>query len=95
MFCLNLATFARCFSDCIALTRNRIVEAGWATSDELKKVEKEIREQIDAELKEAKAGKQPEIPNMYEDIFHNEVPRFIRGATIGASLVDGEMKSQV
>lgn len=66
--------------DCIEQVKGRIVEAGWATQDELKAMEKEIRTQVQKEVDEAKQGSLPPAEALFEDILWNEKPNFIRGA---------------
>lgn len=76
----------RASKDCIEQTKKRIVDAGWATDDELKAVEKDIRAAVTAEVAEAAAGSLPPLEILYEDIYQNEKPAFIRGATWDNSL---------
>ena len=42
--------------DCIELVKERLIEAGWATKEELKEKEKELRAQVQKEVDEAKQG---------------------------------------
>jgi pyruvate dehydrogenase E1 component alpha subunit len=72
--------------DCIELTKQRIIEAGWSDAGELKKMEKEMRKAVDAEVKEAKAGSLPSEGDLYTDIYENEVPSFIRGVEMTTSV---------
>jgi len=64
--------------DCIENMRNLIIEHGWAEADELKAIEKEIRKQIDEAVKEAKTSPELPVDQLTLDIYHNEVPKFIR-----------------
>jgi len=72
--------------DCIEQTKARIVEAGWATAEELKEEEKGIRAKVAAEVEEASKGSLPRPEILYEDIYFNEKPPFIRHATPEASV---------
>ena len=76
----------RAAKDCIEQTKNRILEAGWATPDELKAIEKDIRTAVTAEVDAAAAGVHPELNVLYEHIFAPpEIPEFIRHATVEKS----------
>jgi len=66
--------------DCIDLVKSRIIEAGWASADELKAIEKSIRKEVDADIEAAKKHPLPAEDELYTDIYYNEVPAFIRGA---------------
>lgn len=70
----------RAAKDCIEQTKSRLLEAGWATSDELKGIEKELRAQVNEEVEQARKGGLPPLEILYEDIYHNEKPAYIRGA---------------
>jgi pyruvate dehydrogenase E1 component alpha subunit len=74
----------RASRDCIEQTKNRIVEAGWATQDELKEVEKQIRAEVAAEIEEARKGTWPREELLVEDIYYKEVPPYIRGVENGS-----------
>ena len=79
----------RAARDCIEQVKARLVEAGMATADELKAIEKEVREHVAAEVAIAKAGTQPRINLLTDHIFHKEVPDYIRGATNDESILKG------
>lgn len=66
--------------DCIEQLKSRLIEAGWATADELKEREKGIRASVTAEVEEARKGTWPPLESLYEDIYYHEKPAFIRGA---------------
>ena len=42
--------------DCIDLVKSRITEAGWATPEELKEIERGLRAVVDEEFAKAKRG---------------------------------------
>jgi len=64
--------------DCIDCVKNRLLENDWATAKEIKGWEKEIRKQVDSEVKFAKAAKELPMDQLYEDIYADEVPGFVR-----------------
>jgi pyruvate dehydrogenase E1 component alpha subunit len=74
----------RASRDCIEQTKNRIIEAGWATADELKEVEKQVRAEVAAEIEEARKGTWPREELLVEDIYYKEVPPYIRGVENGS-----------
>ena len=76
----------RAARDCIEQTKNRIIEQGWATAEELKDMEKAIRAKVTAEVEVASKGSLPRAEILYEDIYFNEKPPFIRHATFDASI---------
>ena len=76
----------RASRDCIEQVKARLVEAGFATEEEIKAIEKGIREEVAAEIAIAKQGKQPPIEMLTSHIFQNEIPTFIRGAVIEESI---------
>lgn len=55
--------------DPIEMTKSRLITSGLATEEELKQVEKEIREEVNAALAEANAGKAPEFQELITDIY--------------------------
>lgn len=73
--------------DCVELTKKRIIDAGWASEQELKAIEKDIRAYIQDELKKAKSWDLPEEEHMYKDIFWKEEPEFVRGVETVTSRV--------
>jgi len=79
----------RATQDCIKRVQQYLTESGLATDEEIKEVEKKARKHVNAEVKEAKTGKELPLHEMYTDIFHEEVPHFIRGAQIETSAYDG------
>jgi pyruvate dehydrogenase E1 component alpha subunit len=79
----------RATQDCILKVQERLLETNMATEEEVKAIEKEAQQHVKAQVKEAKTGKELPLHEMYTDIYHNEVPHFIRGAQIETSAVDG------
>lgn len=49
-------------------------------------MEKDIRAAVNAEVEEARKGTFPEAGALFEDIYWQEKPSFIRGATIEESI---------
>ena len=68
----------RASKDCIEQTKARIIEAGWATPEELKEMEKEVRAKVASEVEEASRGSLPRPEILYEAIYYNEKPPYIR-----------------
>mmetsp|Transcript_8645 Transcript_8645/g.11897 ORF Transcript_8645/g.11897 Transcript_8645/m.11897 type:complete len:387 (+) Transcript_8645:52-1212(+) len=64
--------------DCIENMRNLIIDQQWAEPDELKAIEKEIRKEVDAAVKEAKAATELSGDRLTDDIYKDEYPPFIR-----------------
>jgi len=76
--------------DCIASLQDRIVGQGWATEEELKQVQKDARKFVTAEVKKAKQGSELPLHEIYTDIYHKEIPEFIRGAEMATSAYNGK-----
>ncbi len=74
---LSASIFFLC-SDCIEQVKQRLTESGWATADELKEVEKEIRAKVTAEVEEARRGNLPPAELLYKDIYQEGHPKYIR-----------------
>jgi pyruvate dehydrogenase E1 component alpha subunit len=69
--------------DPIEYVKKLLVDCGLATPDEIKGIEKEIRNAVQADLTKAKAGKTPPEDWLYMDIFstadgRDEKQEFIR-----------------
>lgn len=75
--------------DCVEYARSVIIENDWATAKELKAIEKDIRKQVDAAVKEAKACPELSSDRLTNDIYYQEVPKFVRMIDEQTSLVDG------
>lgn len=65
--------------DCIDLVKRRLLENDWVTPAELKSIDKEIRVQVDAEVEFAKKSKELPVEQMFEDIYIEGPPKFVRG----------------
>jgi len=76
--------------DCIAGLKERILGAGFATEEELKQIEKDARKLVTAEVKKAKQGAELPLHEIYTDIYHEEIPEFIRGAEMATSAYNGK-----
>ena len=76
--------------DCIAGLKERILGAGFATEEELKQIEKDARKFVTAEVKKAKQGAELPLHEIYTDIYHKEIPEFIRGAEMATSAYNGK-----
>lgn len=68
--------------DPIALTKQRILDAGYATEKELKAVDKEVRAEVAEANERAKAASTPNLDEVYSEIYWNENPPFIRGVEL-------------
>jgi len=64
--------------DCIEMVRKYILDQGWAEAGDLKNIEKEVRKEIDAAVKEAKAGIELPEAELINDIYYEGPPKFIR-----------------
>jgi pyruvate dehydrogenase E1 component alpha subunit len=63
--------------------KSRIIEAGMASEEELKAIEKKVRQQIDQATAEAIASAEPDLSELYTDIYAKGTePSFIRGVTV-------------
>lgn len=71
--------------DPIELLKSKIMDAGFATEQELKEKEKDLRGYVQEELKKAKDGKEPPLEELYADIYYQEVPEFTRGTEVHLS----------
>eukprot|EP01138_Halocafeteria_seosinensis_P007528 gb/GECG01007694.1/.p1 GENE.gb/GECG01007694.1/~~gb/GECG01007694.1/.p1 ORF type:complete len:411 (+),score=45.56 gb/GECG01007694.1/:1-1233(+) len=71
--------------DPIELLKSKIMDAGFATEQELKEKEKELRNYVQDELKAAKEGQQPPLDELYTNIYYNEEPEFTRGTEMHRS----------
>ncbi|TPX51712.1 pyruvate dehydrogenase (acetyl-transferring) [Synchytrium endobioticum] len=68
--------------DCITGLRTRILEVGAASEDELKKIDKEARAEIDEAVNQAKASPEPDSRELFTEIYApGSNPEFIRGVT--------------
>jgi len=55
--------------DPIEMVKSRIIDAGFATADELKEVERQVRDQVQQSLAEALAGKAPDTKELVTDMY--------------------------
>jgi pyruvate dehydrogenase E1 component alpha subunit len=62
--------------------KSKIIDAGVATEDELKQIEKKVRQEIDQATAEASASAEPELSELFTDVYvRGTEPSFIRGVT--------------
>merc|ERR1711939_1326 len=74
----------RSANDPITGLKQRLLDWGIVTEDELKAMEKEIRKSIDASVEEAKASPEPSLKEMWTDIyFEGTAPAWMRGREAG------------
>jgi pyruvate dehydrogenase E1 component subunit alpha len=58
-------------SDPIEMSRNRILEKKWATEDEVKAIEKRVRDNVVEAAEFAQAGPEPEAHELWTDIYRD------------------------
>jgi len=56
----------------------KLLAQGWATEQDLNALEKEIRKEVEAASKAAETAKELPVEQMFEDIYRNSAPPFIR-----------------
>lgn len=62
--------------------KDRIIAKELATEDEIKAIEKKIRQEIDQAVAEATAAGEPDLSELYTEIYAKGTePKFIRGVT--------------
>ncbi|TPX53850.1 pyruvate dehydrogenase (acetyl-transferring) [Powellomyces hirtus] len=72
----------RSTNDPITGLKERILERNIATEDELKKMDKDARTEIDAAVTQAKASPEPDLKELFTDIHtKGNEPDFLRGCT--------------
>lgn len=64
--------------DCIEQVKNRLIEQGWSTAEELKDIERELRAQVQAEVDQAKKGNLPPAELLWQDVLVGGPGRFVR-----------------
>mmetsp|Transcript_7599 Transcript_7599/g.13770 ORF Transcript_7599/g.13770 Transcript_7599/m.13770 type:complete len:397 (-) Transcript_7599:1040-2230(-) len=65
--------------DPVDRVKARIIDAGWATADELKAVEKEVKKEVDEAVKFSKEAPYPEPEDTFKDVY--TTPIQVRGTT--------------
>lgn len=55
--------------DPITYVRNVLLAQGWNTEDELKKIEKEVKDQVEESIRFAEESPYPEAHELYEDVY--------------------------
>jgi pyruvate dehydrogenase E1 component alpha subunit len=72
----------RSHNDPITGLKHRLLEKGIASDEELKKIDKEVRAEIDAAVNEAKAAPEPDAKELWTDVYApGSEPKFARGRT--------------
>jgi pyruvate dehydrogenase E1 component alpha subunit len=72
--------------DCLLQLKNRILKYNLASEDDIKAIEKDVRNVVANSLKEAKSLPYPAEHETYSDIYYQEIPSFIRGREYQESL---------
>lgn len=67
--------------DPITQFKEKIIEAGLVTADDLKKIDDEIKTITDAATKFCKADKEIAIAELYQDVYSHNIDPLIRGLT--------------
>ncbi|KAE8910355.1 Pyruvate dehydrogenase E1 component subunit alpha, somatic form [Phytophthora fragariae] len=85
----------RASRDPIELVKKRMIEAEFATADEIKELEKKVRAEVVKATKEAKASGKPEEATAFMDVYSddqdkNEYPPFIRFPDYAKSMYNGK-----
>lgn len=77
--------FTRSTRDPLEFVKKTLMDAGYAEADEIKNIEKEIRKEVQAEVKKAKAFPDVKMEDMFENVYAKEInggaqeyPEFIR-----------------
>lgn len=83
-------TSIRAQRDCIESLKKRILDLKWATAEELKEIDKEVRVKVDQETEAAKAGAEPPLSELVADIYVGAPPPFIRHVEYENSLVNAQ-----
>lgn len=65
--------------DPITQFKDKVVDAGLITNDELKKMDAEIKTEVDAATKLAKSDKEISLQELYTDVYGNNLVPLIRG----------------
>lgn len=61
--------------------KEKLIGSGLATAEELKAMEQEIRKEVDADVKKAKADGEIGVEELYYDIYENNLQGQLRGLT--------------
>lgn len=72
--------------DCIENVRHKLLTQKWATPEELKAIENEVRKEVEEAGKKAQEAPVPELKEVFTDVYENEVPHFIRGVEYETSV---------
>lgn len=67
--------------DPITQFKEKIIDAGLVTADEVKKIDGEIKSEVDAATKFAKADKEIGVHELYTDVYGSNIEPLIRGLT--------------
>src|SRR5262245_52099828 len=57
-------------SDPIEMSRHRLIENNWASEDELKAIEKSVRDTVTESAEFAQAGPEPDPAQLWTDVYH-------------------------
>jgi pyruvate dehydrogenase E1 component alpha subunit len=74
--------------DCITYVKNLLINNTFATEDELKKIDRAIKERIEGEIEKIRNDPFPSPDELHTHIYVNEKPNFIRGAEYQTSIMN-------
>lgn len=67
--------------DPITLFRERIIDSGLLTADEIKDMDNNIKKRVDAATKLSKSDKEIGLSELFTDIYANPIENVVRGLT--------------
>lgn len=71
----------RATRDPITQFKEKIIDAGLITAEEIKKIDGEIKTEVDNATKTAKADKEIPLSELYTDVYGTNIEPLIRGIT--------------
>lgn len=67
--------------DPITLFKEKILDTGLSTAEEIKKIDDDIKKEIDAATKISKSDKEIGVPELFTDIYSTNLDPLVRGIT--------------
>lgn len=67
--------------DPITQFKEKIIDAGLITTDEIKKIDNDIKTEVDAATKYAKSDKEIGVAELFTDVYATNIEPLIRGLT--------------
>lgn len=81
--------------DPISSFKDKIINAGLVTADELKKIDADIKKEVDEATAAAKADTEIGLPELSTDVYSNNLEGYIRGANPGSWLKHSSLNKAV